>query len=108
MNQNPTTHTANDIEACLLNVLFTFPEKQAYIFENADYTFFQNGVYADIFKTAKGFYEKNGIATNVDVFEANKSLNEPLIEVITKPLAYCSMTSHYCKKLYERRLQELI
>ena len=53
-------------------------------------------------------FEKNGIVTNVDVYESNKQLNDSLIEILTQPLAYSSMTSHYCKKLYERRLQELI
>lgn len=108
MSQDLTTHISNDIEACLLNVLFSCHDKQGYIFENADFTFFQNGIYADIFKTARSIFDKNGIVTNVDVFEANKSLNQPLVEVLTQPLAYASMTSHYCKKLYERRLQELI
>lgn len=108
MKQDPTTLICNDLEACLLNVLFTYPDKQGYIFENADYTFFQNGIYAEIFKTAQGIFNKNGIVTNVDVAEEKISLSKTLAEVLTQPLAYNSMTSHYCKKLYERRLKELI
>ena len=108
MSQDPTDLMANDLEACLLNVLLTYHDKQGYIFENADFTFFQNGVFADIFKTAKGIFDKNGIVTNVDIYEANKSLHHTLCEVLTLPVASAYLVSHYCKKLYERRLKELI
>ena len=108
MSQNLTTPIYNDCEACLLNVLFSTPNKQAYIFDNCESSFFKNPIFADVFKIAYKIFEKNGIVSGAEVAEENKKHNETIIEVITKPLAYVSMTSLYCKKLYERRLNEMI
>lgn len=108
MSQDLTTHICNDLEACLLNVMFTYHDKQGYIFSNADPTFFQNPVYAEIFKIAQKQFEENGIATNVTVFNANKRLNSIITEVCSEPFASGCLISHYCKELYKRRLNELI
>ena len=103
-NLEHITVISDETEACLLNVVFNKPEKQGYIFENADTTFFSNPVYSEIFKQAHEAFVKNGLATYLDITEHLEEVKQ----VITEPLAYGSMVSIYCKKLYERRLKELI
>ena len=97
-----------DLEACLLNVLLTHHDKQSYIFENTEKAFFQEGINAEIYASALMIFEKNGIVTNTDLYEANPEFNNALIAILTQPVAYATLTTHYCKKLYERRLQQLI
>lgn len=106
--QENTTLMANDLEACLISVLFNHQDKQGYIFDNAESSFFQDADFARIFEIAKAVYTQNGCVSNVDVYEKDNSLNRVLTQVITEPLAYGAMTSHYCKKLYERRLALMI
>jgi replicative DNA helicase len=108
MSAELTTLMANDLEACLINVLLTHHDKQGYIFDNCEATFFKDAQLSRIFEIAASIYAQNGCATNVDVFEKDRSLGDTISAVITQPIAYASMTSYYCKKLYERRLEALI
>ena len=108
MSQDLTTHIFNDLEACLLNVLLTYHDKQGYIFENADYTFFQNPIFSEIFKIAQPIFVQKGIVTNVDIAEKNIKLSNSIMEICTQVGASSCLVSYYCKKLYERRLKELI
>lgn len=108
MSQDLTTLICNDLEACLLNVLFTYPDRQGYIFENADFTFFQNGIYAEIFKIACDVYQNNGIVSHTDISDKKPSLKEYLANILINGLGFASMTQVYCKKLYTQRLNELI
>lgn len=98
----------NDNESCLLNILLTSPEKQSYIFENTDISFFEDGYNRNVFRIAEKYYKKNGIVSNVDIVEENPALNKTVTDLLLIPVAFNSMVTTYCKKLYEKRLNHLV
>jgi len=88
--------------------MFLNSDKQGYIFENCDGTFFNNPLYANVFRIAKDVYTKRGIVSNVDVVAEDTRLNETVTTLMIEPPGFASMISVYCRKLYEQRLNELI
>ena len=99
-----------EAEYNLLNVLLQYPEKQSYIFENCDSSFFQNPLNRKIFTAAREIFEKDEEVDNVVIYEKLKSeeVNNRLSDILTNYLALTPLTKKYCQILYENRLNALI
>jgi replicative DNA helicase len=103
-------HTDNNLELNLLNIIFTYPEKQAFIFDNCNDNFFLDKTNREIFITAKELFTNGQEIDNVVVFEANKKseIGKRLTEVLTQTLAFSAFTRKYCRLLFESYLERLI
>lgn len=99
-----------EAEYNLLNVLLQYPEKQSFIFENCDSSFFQNPLNRKIFTTAKEIFEKDEEVDNVVIYEKLKTneVNNRLVDILTNYLGLTPLTKKYCRILYENRLNSLI
>lgn len=99
-----------EAEYNLLHVLLQYPEKQSFIFENCDGSFFQDPLNRKIFTTAKEIFEKDEEVDNVVIYEKLKTndVNNRLVDILTNYLALTPLTKKYCRILYENRLNTLI
>ena len=98
----------NNYETLLLNVLLTHYEMQEHIFRCTCEDYFQNKTCLDIYRIARKVYEDKGDVTNVDIFEQDKILNKPLLDILKDALGSVTMTDIYIKRLYEKCVQRKI
>lgn len=99
-----------EAEYNLLNVLLQYPEKQSFIFENCDSSFFKDLINRKIFRVAKEIYSNGDEVDNVVIYEKtkDKEVGNRLVDIITNYIGISPLTRQYCKILYENRLNALI
>ena len=105
-NLNTTRIYDTGVETGLLYILFTCPEKQAYITEKVNEAFFVDPVNREIFKCAKEQYEITKSLDPVlvaDLFDDIK-VNERLIDVLTNEFALSVNAPKYCEIMFEKYL----